>query len=410
MTTPAHNSPKPLSTHQILICGGLIVTLSMGIRHGFGLWLQPMTMELGWSREAFAFALALQNLMWGATQPLVGMVADRFGAFRVLVAGAVLYASGVALMSVAATPASFSVVAGLLLGLAQSCTTYSVVYGVIGRSVNANQRSSAMGIAAAAGSFGQFIMLPIERELIATFGWQLALMILSGMLLAIAPLALGLREGKLAIAQDGPKQTVLQAVREATGYRSFQWLMAGFFVCGFQLVFIGVHLPSHLKDKGLSPEVAAWALALIGLFNVLGTYIAGKLGERMFKRHILAFIYLARSVVIGLFLLVPLSPMSVYVFAAAIGFLWLSTVPPTNAVVAQMFGPRHFSMLSGFVFFSHQIGSFLGVWLGGKLFDATGSYTVVWVLTIILGVLAALANLPIDESPVQRDAISTKAA
>jgi MFS family permease len=401
------STEKPISQHlslnQILLCGGLIVTLAMGIRHGFGLWLQPMTMDLGWSREAFAFALALQNLIWGATQPFVGMVADRYGAFRVLVVGAVLYASGVALMSVTATPASFAVVAGLLLGLAQSCTTYSVVYGVIGRNVSANQRSTAMGIAAAAGSFGQFIMLPVERELIASFGWQQSLMILGGMLLAIAPLALGLREGKLLTAHDGPKQTILQAVREAAGYRSFQWLMAGYFVCGFQVVFIGVHLPSYLKDKGLGPDVAAWALALIGLFNIFGTYTAGKLGERLLKRQILAFIYFARAVVISLFLLAPLSPMSVYLFAAAIGFLWLSTVPPTNAVVAQMFGPRHFSMLSGFVFFSHQIGSFLGVWLGGKLFDSTGSYTVVWILTIILGVLAALANLPVNEDPVPRE-------
>lgn len=413
MLEPAMNT-STLSTalplRRILICGGLIVTLAMGVRHGFGMWLLPMTQAHGWSREAFAFALALQNLMWGASQPFVGMVADRYGAFRVLLAGALLYAAGVALMAVAATPTSFAAVAGLLLGLAQSCTTYTVVYGVIGRNVGAAQRSSAMGIAAAAGSFGQFIMLPLERELITHLGWQASLLLLGSTLLAIAPLAFGLREGRVAQAYAHAHQSIGEALREALRHKSFRWLMAGYFVCGFQLVFIGVHLPSYLRDKGLGPDVAAWALALVGLFNVFGTYAAGQLGQRLYKRHILAFIYFTRAIVIGLFLLTPLSAMSVYLFAAAMGVLWLSTVPPTNALVAQMFGPQHFSMLAGFVFFSHQIGSFLGVWLGGMLYDATGSYNLVWMLTIALGVLAALANLPVNESPVPRRTTAGAAA
>jgi predicted MFS family arabinose efflux permease len=304
----------------------------------------------------------------------------------------------------------FSLSAGLLLGMAQSCCTYSVVYGVIGRNVSPEKRSSAMGIAAAAGSFGQFLMLPVERELIAGFGWQEALLILSGALLAIVPLATGLREKFQATQTEHREQTIWQAVREAAGYRSFQWLMAGYFVCGFQVVFIGVHLPSYLKDHGLGADVAAWALALVGLFNVIGTYTAGQLGQRLYKRHILAFIYFMRSIVISLYLLAPLTPMSTYLFASAMGLLWLSTIPPTNAVVVQMFGPRHFSMLSGFVFFSHQIGSFLGVWLGGKLYDSTGSYNIVWYLCIALGVFAALANLPVKEGPVLRGEPALKAA
>lgn len=409
--TPAATTPAPaLTLRRILICGGMIVTLSMGVRQGFGMWLQPMTQEHGWSREAFAFALALQNLVWGMSQPLAGMVADRYGAVRVLLLGALLYAAGVALMGLSATPATFALTAGVVLGLAQSCTTYTVVYGIIGRNVDAAQRSSAMGMAAAAGSIGQFLMLPIERELIAGLGWQTALFMLGGAMLAIAPLALGLREQRHAAAPaHHALQSVGEALREALRHGSFRWLMAGYFVCGFQLVFIGVHLPAYLRDKGLSANVAAWALALIGLFNVFGSYAAGQLGQRLFKRHILTFIYFARAVAIGVFLLVPISPMSVYLFAAAMGLLWLSTVPPTNAVVAQMFGAQHFTMLAGLVFLSHQVGAFLGGWLGGVLYDRTGSYNVVWGLTIALGVFAGLANLPVDESPVVRRAAGAAA-
>lgn len=386
---------------QVLACAGLIVTLSMGIRHGFGLWLQPITMERGWTRETFAFALAIQNLAWGVATPFAGMLADRFGAFRVLVACAVLYGLGLAGMAVATTGLAFTTSAGIVLGLAQSGTTYAVVYGVIGRNVPADRRSWAMGVAAAAGSFGQFLMVPVENALISQLGWQGALFALGVLALAIVPLALGLKEAPFA-KPTAAQQSIGGAIREAFGYPSFVLLMAGYFVCGFQVVFIGVHMPSYLKDHGLTANVATTALALIGLFNVIGTYAAGSLGQVFPKRYILSAIYLLRSVVIVIFLNVPLSPMSVYVFAATMGVLWLSTVPPTNAMVAQIFGVRHLSMLGGFVFFSHQIGSFLGVWLGGRLYDATGSYDVVWWIAVGLGVFAALVNLPVRETAIER--------
>ncbi len=407
MTSNATSSVKKLSIAQLLVCGAAIVTLSMGIRHGFGLWLQPITQTQGWTRETFAFAIAIQNLSWGVCGIFAGMLADRLGAFKVLLGGAALYALGLAGMALSPTGFLFTLTAGVLIGAAQAGTTYAVIYGIIGRNISADKRSWAMGVAAAAGSFGQFLMVPIESFLINNIGWQQALLILAGAVLLIMPLALGLREsgfaGGHALVRE---QTILQALKEAFKYPSFQLLMAGYFVCGFQVVFIGVHMPSYLKDKGLSPQVAGYALALIGLFNVFGTYTAGVLGQRMAKKNILAFIYFARAVVISVFIAAPLSSMSVYIFAAVMGFLWLSTVPPTNAAVAQIFGVAHLSMLSGFVFFSHQIGSFLGVWLGGFLYDRTGSYDIVWYITIALGVFAGLINLPVREAPIARPAIS----
>lgn len=395
---------------QVLLCGAAIVTLSMGIRHGFGLWLQPVTQSQGWSRETFAFAIAIQNLAWGVAGIFAGMVADRLGAFKVIVGGALLYALGLAGMAVATTPLLFSVSAGILIGMAQAGTTYAVIYGVIGRNVSADKRSWAMGLAAAAGSFGQFLMVPTENFLISHFGWQEALMILGLASLMMVPLAWGLREPDFASgAALRREQTIVQAVTEAFRYPSFQLLMAGYFVCGFQVVFIGVHMPSYLRDKGLSPEVASSALALIGLFNVFGTYAAGVLGQRMLKKNILAFIYFTRAIAISLFLLAPLSPLSVYIFSGVMGLLWLSTVPATNATVAQIFGVTHLSMLSGFVFFSHQIGSFMGVWLGGYLYDRTGSYDTVWYIAIALGVLAALVNLPVKEVSIQRHTAAEQA-
>ena len=399
--SPSPAAAPQLSMTQVLLCGALIVTLSMGIRHGFGLWLQPVTMDRGWTREHFAFAIAVQNIFWGLAGPVAGMLADRFGAFRVLLVGAALYALGLAGMAAATTVPGFTGSAGVLLGMAQSGTTYAIVYGVIGRNVAADKRSWAMGVAAAAGSFGQFLMVPVETWLIGSFGWQNALFVLACLALAIVPLAWGLKEPARP-APTGAQQSIGAAVREAFGHRSFQWLMAGYFVCGFQVVFIGVHMPSYLKDHGMAPGVATGALALIGLFNVFGTYTAGWLGGRMPKRYILSAIYALRSVVISLFLLAPLTPTSVSLFAATMGFLWLSTVPPTNAVIAQIFGVQYMSMLGGFVFFSHQVGSFLGAWLGGKLYVLTGSYDVVWGIAIVLGVFAALANLPVREEPVQR--------
>jgi MFS family permease len=394
---------KTIPMWQVLLCGAAIVTLSMGVRHGFGLWLQPITQAQNWTRENFAMAIAIQNLTWGVAGIFSGMLADRFGAFRVIVACAVLYALGLVGMAYSDTPALFTATAGVVIGIAQAGTTYAVIYGVIGRNVSADKRSWAMGVAAAAGSFGQFLMVPTEGFLISTLGWQQALVWLGLAALLIIPLAFGLREpGFAGGATPHRDQSIVHALREAFGYRSFQLLMAGYFVCGFQVVFIGVHMPSYLKDNGLSPEVASVALALIGLFNVFGTYIAGSLGQRLAKRKILAFIYLSRAVAISAFLIVPLTPWSVYIFSSVMGLLWLSTVPPTNAVVAQIFGVAHLSMLGGFVFFSHQIGSFMGVWLGGYLYDKTGSYDVVWYIAIALGVFAALVNLPVRENAIAR--------
>jgi len=414
MSSPAVPATSAAAAHlsmkQVLLCGAAIVTLSMGIRHGFGLWLQPITMERGWTRETFAFALAMQNLIWGFTGPFAGMLADRWGAFRVLVAGGVLYAAGLVTMALATSGLAFTGSAGVLLGMAQAGTTYAVIYGVIGRNVAPEKRSWAMGVAAAAGSFGQFLMVPVENWLMAAFGWKEALFVLGCAALAIAPLAFGLKEPKAAAGAHGPAQSIGQALREAFSYPSYQLLTAGYFVCGFQVVFIGVHMPSYLKDHGLSPQVASYSLALIGLFNVFGTYGAGALGQKLAKRHILAAIYLLRSMAIVAFLFAPLTPASVYVFSAVMGMLWLSTVPPTNAIVAQIFGVRYLSMLGGFVFFSHQIGSFLGVWLGGKLYDTTGSYDIVWWIAVALGVFAALVNLPVRETAIARPAPAAAAA
>ena len=390
-----------LSMTQVLLCGAAIVTVSMGIRHGFGLWLQPITMDRGWTRETFALALAVQNLSWGLAGPFAGMVADRYGAFRVLLAGGVLYALGLVGMALATSGLGFMGGTGLLLGMAQSGTTYAVIYGVIARSVAPEKRSWAMGVTAAAGSFGQFLMVPVENWLIGSLGWQTALLVLACVALAILPLAWGLKEPP-QMPSSGPRQSIGAAVREAFAYPSFRLLTAGYFVCGFQVVFIGVHMPSYLRDHGLSPQVATISLALIGLFNVFGTYTAGALGQRLPKRYILATIYASRAVAIGAFLLLPLTPWSVYIFSAVMGVLWLSTVPPTNAIVAQIFGVRYMSMLGGFVFLSHQIGSFMGVWLGGRLYDMTGSYDLVWWIAVALSGVAVLLNLPVRETAIVR--------
>ena len=399
MSSPSRTLPLA----QLLLCGAAIVTLTMGIRHGFGLWLQPVTQAQGWTRETFAFAIAVQNLAWGLAGIFAGMLADRFGAFRVIIGGTLLYAAGLAGMAHATTPLAFAITCGVLIGMAQAGTTYAVIFGVIGRNVGIERRSWTMGMTAAAGSFGQFLMVPVEGSLIAGFGWQQALVILALAVLLVVPLSFGLREPGFA-GGTAPRreQTIVQAVGEALRYPSFQLLMAGYFVCGFQVVFIGIHMPSYLKDHGLSPQVASYALALIGLFNVVGTYLAGVAGQRLAKKNILSFIYFARAAAIALFLAAPLSPASVYVFASVMGLLWLSTVPPTNAVIAQIFGVAHLSMLSGFVFFSHQVGSFLGVWLGGVLYDKTGSYDIVWYLSIALGVFAGLINLPVRETAIAR--------
>ncbi len=398
---------KPASLAPVLLFAAGIVCVAMGIRHTFGLFLAPMTTDHQWGREVFSFAIALQNLAWGAAQPFAGLLADRYGAKRVLWGGGVLYALGLAGMAWASNATGFAATAGLLIGLAQSGTTYSVVFSALGKLVPANRQSWAMGLVAAAGSFGQFLMVPVGSGLIGGLGWFGTLLVFAGAALLILPLGSALARG-LAPGAASAGQTAGEAIREAVREKSFVFLMVSYFVCGFQVVFIGVHLPTYLLDKGLSGNVGMTALALIGLFNIAGTYAVGQLGTRFPKRYLLAGIYSLRSVVISAFLLLPLTPWSVYVFAACIGLLWLSTVPPTNAIVAQIFGVRFLGMLSGLVFFSHQIGSFLGVWLGGRLFDATGSYDLVWGICIALGVLAALFNLPIDErSLASRRAAST---
>ena len=397
MTTTS--APRPLAS--VLLFAALIVCVAMGIRHTFGLFLTPMTVAHGWTREGFSLAIALQNLMWGAAQPFAGMLADRYGARRVLWAGSLLYVLGLLGMAWSTTGTGFAASAGLLIGISQSGVTYSVVFSAMGKLLPPERRSWAMGIVAAAGSFGQFLMIPVAAGLIDGLGWFGTLLIFAAMAFLIVPLGAALTRGIATGSAAGAGQSARQALAESLGERGFLLLNLGYFVCGFQVVFIGVHLPTYLLDKGLSGNVGMTALALIGLFNILGTYTAGVLGGHFPKRYLLAGIYLSRSVVIGLFLLLPLTPLSAYVFAATIGFLWLSTVPLTNAIVAQVFGVRYLGMLSGFVFFSHQIGSFLGVWLGGRLFDSTGSYDIVWTICIALGVIAALSNLPIEETSLE---------
>lgn len=386
----------------VLIASGVVLTLAMGVRHGLGFWLQPISQANGWTRETFSLAIAMQNLMWGAIGPFAGMACDRFGTARVIVLGAFLYAAGLAWMALVTQPILFVVGSGVLIGAALACTAFGAVSGIVGRSAPPEKRSWAFGISSAAGSFGQFVMMPVEQQLISLVGWQQAFYWLAALVLILMlPMALRLKEPPQANAGHG--QSIGEAIREAFGHRPFLLLVAGYFVCGFQVVFIGAHLPSYLKDKGImDPSVAVIALALIGLFNIFGSYYAGKLGGRLPKRYLLASIYALRTVTVGLFLAAPLSTWSVYLFAAAMGLLWLSTVPLTNGIVAGIFGVKHLSMLSGFVFFSHQVGSFLGVWLGGWIFTRQGSYDTVWGVVLALGVFATLINLPVREHAIAR--------
>ena len=388
----------------VLVAGGIILTIAMGIRHGFGLFLQPISHDMGWGRETFALAIAVQNLVWGATQPFTGMISDKYGAARVVVGGMVLFVLGLVAMANSPSPLIFILTSGVLIGMGLSGITFSVISGVLGRRFPPEKRSMALGISAAAGSFGQFAMLPLAQWLLSSVGWYGALLAMAGVALCIAPLAAALVERRGAQLHSF-KQSAGQAMREALGHRGYVLLTAGFFVCGFQVVFLAVHLPAYLSDKGLPATVAVTALALIGLFNIVGTYIAGWLGSRFPKKYILSAIYFARAVVFALFVWIPISVFTVYAFAIALGFLWLSTVPVTNSVVAQIFGVRYLAMLSGFAFFSHQIGSFLGAWLGGKFYDMTGSYDVMWYISMALAVLAGLINLPIDERTIKRPAL-----
>jgi len=385
----------------VLIVGSLVLMLSLGIRHGFGLFLQPMSIDRGWGREVFSFAIAAQNILWGLAQPFAGMLADRFGAGRVVLVGALLYGLGLWLMSAASTPGELYWSAGVLIGLGLSGTTFSVVFGAIGRHSTPEKRTWALGIAGAAGSFGQFLLVPGSQALISAGGWAFALAVLAVFAFMMAPMSAGLMEQPHA-GGAGREQTLREALREASRERSFWLLLLGFFVCGFQVVFIGAHLPAYLVDQGLTARDGMLALALVGLFNVVGSFGAGYFGSHYSKKNLLSGIYFARAVAILLLISLPLTTFTALAFAVAMGFLWLGTVPLTNGVIAQIFGVRHLAMLSGFVFFSHQVGSFLGVWLGGWLFDRSGSYDLVWLIAAGLGVVAGLLNLPIDERPLAR--------
>ena len=384
----------------ILIAGSLIMALTLGTRHAFGLFLQPISMDAGWGRETFAFAIALQNLVWGAAQPFTGMLSDRFGAAKVVFGGAILYAGGLALMSIPQDAAMFSLTAGVLIGLGLSGTTMPVVFGAISRAMPAEKRSMAMGISMAVGSFGQFAMLPIALGLLGGFGWQSALLILSAIAALMLPISFAFRgDGNTSIATDpNDNLTVSQALREAFGERDFWLLFWGFFACGFQVVFIAVHLPAYLADEGMAPGVSTTVLALIGLFNIAGAYLAGLWGGRRKKPGMLAWLYLGRAAAILAFIALPMSTWTAYGFGIIMGFFWLSTVPLTNGVVASIFGVRNMAMLGGFVFFGHQLGSFAGGWLGGWIYDRTGSYDVAWWLAIGLSLIAAALNAPIRET------------
>lgn len=388
-----------------IACGAFILLLSFGIRSNFGLFLQPMSLEFGWGREVFALAMAIQNLLWGISQPFVGAIADKWGTARTVVGGGLLYALGVYLMSTTASPPELYFSGGVLIGLALSGTSFGVVLAAVGRSVPPERRSVALGITTAVGSLGQFLLPPIGQAFLSAYGWQTALLLLALGSLAMVLAAGGVR-GRMATLAHG-EQTIREALEEARRHSGYLYLTAGFFVCGWHVAFIAVHLPAYLADGGLSTEIAAWCLALVGLCNVIGSYVAGVLGGRFSKRYCLSALYAARSVLILAFIALPLSAASALTFSALIGLLWLSTVPLTSGLVAQIFGPRYMATLFGIVFLSHQIGSSLGIWLGGYLYDAYGSYDVIWWLSIALGLVAALLHWPIDERAVPRLRLQT---
>ncbi len=390
-----------------IVAGCLILLLSTGTRAGFGLFLQPISSDLGWGREVFAFALALQNLLWGASQPFGGAIADKYGSGRSIAVGGVLYAIGVALMAGVETPLDLSFSAGLLIGIGMSGTSFAVVLGAMVREVPVEKRSMILGIGTAAGSLGQFIMVPLGQHFITSYGWSQALLLLSICVLIIVPAATALTGHSTDTPEEGQVNLDLRdALNEALSHRGFLFLTAGFFVCGFHVAFIAAHLPAYIVDNGLAADYGAWALALVGLFNVIGSFTSGIMGGRHSKKRCLSFLYFARAVVIVIFILVPITPASVLIFSAAMGLLWLSTVPLTSGLVAQIFGPQYLSTLFGIVFFGHQIGSFLGVWLGGYLFDATGSYNLVWWISVALGFSSALLHWPINEQSLRMSTVS----
>lgn len=388
----------------IIICGCLIAALTFGPRSAMGFFQLPMLAEKGWDRTTFGLAMAIQNLCWGLGQPIFGAIADRFGTWRVLTLGAVLYALGLYLMASADSPGMLHLSGGVLVGLGVAAGSFSIVLAAFARNTNPNNRSMVFGIGTAAGSAGMFIFAPISQGLIDAYGWSDTLVYMSIAMLVIPVLAIPLignsSSGKVSQAEI--QQTLSQALSEAFGHRSYMLLVSGFFVCGFQVAFITAHFPAYIRDIGIDARYAVIALALIGFFNIIGSLASGIIGQKYSKPRFLAWIYLARSALVAAFLMLPQTPTSVVIFAIIMGLLWLSTVPPTNGLVAIMFGTRHLGMLGGIVFFSHQIGSFLGVWLGGYLYDHFGSYDAVWWLGVALGLFAAAVHWPIKERPVAR--------
>jgi MFS family permease len=387
----------------IIICGCLMAILSFGPRSALGFFLTPMSQENGWGREVFSLALAMQNLLWGAAQPFAGAIADRFGALRVLSGGATMYVLGLMLMANAHSPAVLELSAGALLGFGLSGCSFNVVLAAFGKLLPERWRSLAFGAGTAAGSFGQFLFSPLAVALNDAYGWRGALLIFAGLCLVMLPLSLALATPRnVATGGATAPQSLKQALAEALAHRSYLLLVLGFFTCGFQLAFITIHMPAYLVDKGLSASVGGWTIAVIGLFNIVGSLSSGWLGTRLPKRYILSVIYLIRALAVLAFISFPVTPASAIIFGAVMGLMWLSTVPPTNGLIAMMFGTRWLAMLAGFAFFSHQVGGFLGVWLGGVAYEHTGSYDVVWWLSILFGVMSALVNLPIVEKPVER--------
>jgi MFS family permease len=382
----------------VVACGCIIMTITFGVRAGFGLFLQPMSLEYGWGREVFSLSMALQNLAWGALGAVAGGVADRWGPGRVIAGAAICYALGLIGMSVISSPVGMYLNCGFLLGMALGGASFGIILAIIGRAVAPEKRSFVMGIATSAGSFGQFALLPVTQFLISGYGWHAALFVLAGVVALVIPLAAPLA-GKPA-ASAGQPQSIGEALREAMRERGFHLLFWGYFVCGFHIAMLTVHLPSFVTDAGLKAEHGMTALALIGLFNIIGTLSAGWLGGRFSKKYLLSTIYAIRGVLIAMLVFLPITPLVLYTFACGIGLLWLGTVPLTNGLVGQIFGMRYAAMLASIVFFGHQIGSFVGVWLAGHLYDTTGSYSGAFIASIGLGVFAAIVNLPVNEKPL----------
>jgi MFS family permease len=392
----------------IIIAGSLVAMLTFGPRSAMGFFQLPMLADTGWDRTTFGLAMALQNLCWGLGQPFFGAIADKFGTWRVLCISGILYATGLIMMAFANAPIWLHIGGGVLVGLAVGAGSFGIVLSAFARNVTPQQRSMAFGIGTAAGSAGMFLFAPLSQALISTYGWQDSLVYLGVLMLLVPLVAIPLRGNASSGSQKEAqyKQSIGEALKEALSHKSYLLLISGFFVCGYQVAFITAHFPAYIGDLGIDARYAVIALALIGFFNIIGSLSSGVIAQRYSKPYFLALIYIGRSIAVTAFLLLPQTPLSVIIFAVVMGLLWLSTVPPTNALVAIMFGTRHLGLLGGIVFLSHQVGSFLGVWMGGYLYDHFGSYDPVWWFGVALGIFAAIVHWPIQEKPVVRPAIA----